>query len=217
MAGTDGSTSGTVNVDPDPCNTLRATPSGLLVPRPEVAGASAGTAVGEGRSVDVDVTPPADAGECPETWTVGARLSPEFGQAPSSGNLSLVDTVDGAWLPVPGAQVQLPEPGTYEVAYAAAGELSLWSQAQVGISVLVRLFNVTDGTPVPRGQGLIVSAARQTTGATFGSATKAVFITVTSPTTIRLEGARMAGRAAAGSFTGIFANWTDVWWKKVAD
>ncbi|MEV5047352.1 hypothetical protein AB0N20_22620 [Streptomyces griseoincarnatus] len=217
MAGTDGSTSGTVNLDPDPCNTLRTTPSGLLAPRPEVAGASAGTAVGEGRSVDVDITPPADAGECPETWTVGARLTPQFGQAPSSGNLDLADTADGAWLPVPGAQVQLPEPGTYEVAYAAAGELNLWSQAQVGVGVLARLFNVTDGVPVPRAEGFIAFGARQTTGATYGSATKAAFITVTSPTTIRLEGTRTAGRAAAGSFTGIFANWTDVWWKKVAD
>ena len=76
MTGTDASLRGVAAVlDPAACNAAQHKTGGLLVPRSEVAGIAPGGAVLATCSVDVDVTPPA-VGARPETWTVGARLTP---------------------------------------------------------------------------------------------------------------------------------------------
>lgn len=97
-----GSCCGSVRVlprlDPAACNALDQTSAGLLVPRTVLAGIAPGTAVGAERSVDVDVTAPA-AGVCPQTWTVGARLTPVSGQ--TSGALGLGSSPYNTWIPFP--------------------------------------------------------------------------------------------------------------------
>ncbi|MEU0058676.1 hypothetical protein ABZ035_19995, partial [Streptomyces sp. NPDC006334] len=107
-------------LDPGPCNALEQSAAGLLAPRTELAGIAPGTAVGTERSVDVDVTAPA-AGACPETWTVGARLTPVSGQ--TSGAVSLEGAPANTMVPVTGAQLVLPEAGVYEVTADVQGSI----------------------------------------------------------------------------------------------
>ncbi|MGW0140501.1 hypothetical protein [Streptomyces calvus] len=82
------------------------------------AGIDRGGNIGAARSVDIDVT---DTGgeNCPDTWTIGARLTPVYGQA-AGQNRSL--PVNGEWTPTD-CVAALPEPGVYLVTAMAVGQI----------------------------------------------------------------------------------------------
>ncbi|MBO8191593.1 hypothetical protein ITI46_07790 [Streptomyces oryzae] len=67
-------------IEQDQCNALACTQNGLRVPRTELTGIDRGANIGPTRSVDIDVI---DSGgeNCPDTWTIGARLTPVYGRA----------------------------------------------------------------------------------------------------------------------------------------
>ncbi|MFF3654874.1 hypothetical protein [Streptomyces olivochromogenes] len=177
-------------VDPAACNALSQTAAGLLVPGTELSGIAPGGAVGTARSVDVDVTAPA-AGACPETWTVGARLTPVSGEA-FGADANLQAVASGAWVAT-GAQVLLPEAGTYALSadfYSHINATTPWA-----VAINARLFNVTAGAPVTgttrRIQfGNINDPGGGTVMALQNAGSLNTFLTVTGPTTIRLEGQR---------------------------
>ncbi|MFF6801138.1 hypothetical protein [Streptomyces sp. NPDC012616] len=161
--------------------------AGLLVPRTELAGVAPGTAVGTERSVDVDVAAPA-AGACPETWTVGARLTPVSGQ--TSGVVSLDAAAANTWVPVTGAQLVLPEAGVYEVVADVQGSIG-WA-AGVGNAIIdAQVFDVTAGVAVPMTSRRIILFTDQTATGTTGiqaNASAAALYQVTGPRTIRVDG-----------------------------
>ncbi|MEH0579125.1 MULTISPECIES: hypothetical protein [Streptomyces] len=175
-------------LDPAACNALEQTASGLLVPRTTLQGIAPGGAVSTERSVDVDVTaPPADA--CPETWMIGARLTPVSGQ--TSGSVGLGAAPFDTWTTVTGAQLTLPEAGLYEVVADVQGGVIMtgsvsnaWLQA--------RLFDVTANAAVPlTTRTITLFAATPAVGVIHtlhGNASAAALYQVAGPTTIRVEG-----------------------------
>ncbi|WP_329361185.1 hypothetical protein [Streptomyces sp. NBC_01483] len=177
-------------VDPAACNALSQTAAGLLVPGTELSGIAPGGAVGTARSVDVDVTAPA-AGACPETWTVGARLTPVSGEA-FGADANLQAVASGTWVAT-GAQVLLPEAGTYALSadfYSHINATTPWA-----VAINARLFNVTARAPVTGTNrriqfGNINDPGRGTVMALQNAGSLNTLLTVTGPTTIRVEGQR---------------------------
>ncbi|MER6367436.1 hypothetical protein ABT255_03485 [Streptomyces mirabilis] len=169
---------------------MSQTAAGLLVPGTELSGIAPGSAVGTARSVDVDVTAPA-AGACPETWTVGARLTPVSGEA-FGADANLQAVASGTWVAT-GAQVLLPEAGTYVLSadfYSHINATTPWA-----VAINARLFNVTAGAPATgttrRIQfGNINDPGGGTVMALQNAGSLNTFLTVTGPTTIRVEGQR---------------------------
>lgn len=134
-------------LDPAECNALEQTAAGLTAPRTEVAGIAPGGAVGTERSVDVDVQAPA-AGECPETWTVGARLTPVHGMAAMSVTpLNFAADQANVWIDLPGTEVVLPQAGTYNL--DATWRAHLQGVAPCHHYVSGRIWDVTAGAVVP--------------------------------------------------------------------
>lgn len=184
-----GSTRVVPRLDPAPCNALTQAAAGLLVPRAEVAGIAPGGAVSAMRSVDVDVQAPA-AGACPETWTVGARLTPVSGEA-FGADANLQAVASGTWVAT-GAQVVLPEAGTYALSadfYSHIAATTPWA-----VAINARLFNVTAGTPVTGSNRRIqfgnINDGGGTVMALQNAGSLSTVLTVTGPTTIRVEGQR---------------------------
>lgn len=107
-----------------------------------------------------------------------------------TGAVNLQPTASGAWTPVTGAQITLPEPGRYLVAADARARISAFGPANVYISV--RLFNVTAGAVVPQSTTLIFQTVTDGGQSATGNQTSSlgVFVTVTAPTSIRLEAMR---------------------------
>lgn len=134
-------------LDPAECNALAQTAGGLLVPRAVVEGIAPGGATSTERSVDVDVTPPAD-GACPQTWTVGARLTPVNGMAAMSVSpVNFAADQANVWLDLPGTEVVLPEAGTYNLD-------ATWRAHLQGVTpshhyVSGRIWDATAGAVVP--------------------------------------------------------------------
>jgi hypothetical protein len=190
MAGTDAALrGGTVTLDPTGCNALQQTAGGLLVPHAEVAGIAPGGKVSATRSVDVDVQAPA-AGACPETWTVGARLTPVSGEA-FGADADLQAVASGMWVATT-AQVVLPEAGTYSLSadlYSHIAATTPWA-----VAINARLFNVTAGTLVGTSRRIQFGNINDPGGGTVMSLQNAgslsTFLTVSGPTTIRVEGLR---------------------------
>ncbi|MFI1954802.1 hypothetical protein ACH437_23640 [Streptomyces xinghaiensis] len=174
-------------VDPAPCNALTRTTGGLLVPHTVLQGIAPGGAVSAERSVDVDVTPPA-AGACPETWQVGARLTPVSGQA--SGAVALDAAAANTWVPVTGAEVVLPEAGVYEVVADVQGSIG-WGVGVTNAIIDARIFDVTASVPVPMTTRRVIlftdSAAEGTNGIQANASAGALY-QVAGPATIRVEG-----------------------------
>lgn len=188
MTGTDAGLRGVPTIDPAACNGLRATASGLLVPRAVVEGLAPGSVVGTTRSVRIDVDGP-DAGDCPETWTVGARLAaPTVEDYPSSTDL--LPLADNTYGPIAGSALLLPSAGRWAVTMVARGVLSFTGVA--GTFIVARIFNVTAGSVVASSETFVVqvrqntAAAGQTTGDN-DTATTLKYVSVTGPTTLRME------------------------------
>ncbi|MER7841680.1 hypothetical protein ABTY98_38795 [Streptomyces sp. NPDC096040] len=157
------------------------------MPRTEVAGIAPGTAVGTERSVDVDVTAPA-AGACPETWTIGARLTPVGGQ--TSGTVGIQGSPFDTWIAVTGAQLTLPEAGLYEVIADVQGGV-IMNGSVSNAYLQARLFDVTANAVIPLTTRTILlfaatpSASVHTLHAT---ASASALYQVAGPRTIRVEG-----------------------------
>jgi hypothetical protein len=184
-----GSTRVVPRLDPAPCNALTQAAAGLLVPRAEVAGIAPGGAVSATRSVDVDVQAPA-AGACPQTWTVGARLTPVSGEA-FGADANLQAVASGTWVAT-SAQVVLPEAGTYALSadfYSHIAATTPWA-----VAINARLVNVTAGTPVTGSTRRIqfgnINDGGGTVMALQNAGSLSTVLTVTGPTTIRVEGQR---------------------------
>lgn len=200
-------------LDPAACNALEQSAAGLLVPRTEVAGIAPGTAVGSQRSVDVDVTAPA-AGGCPETWTVGARLTPVSGQ--TSGAVALDAAPANTWVPVTGAQLVLPEAGVYEVVADVQGSIA-WGVGVTNAIVDAHVLDVTAGVEIPLSARRIILFTDQAATGTNGiqaNASAGALYQVAGPTTIRVEG---SWRTDSGTTTQkvVWAN--NFRFKKVSD
>lgn len=99
-------------LDPSPCNAARNTTGGLLVPRIDLTGIAPGGNSGIERSVDIDVT---GTRGCPETWEIGARLTPvsAFHNAERQNANLLART--GSDVPIPESDIVLPEAGVYHI------------------------------------------------------------------------------------------------------
>ena len=160
----------------------------------DVLGIAPGTAVSTERSIDVDVT------EGPiGTFTVGARLTPVFGQSQDIPGVDLQPGTGGQFLPT-AAQVTLPEPGVYSL--TADYLASMTVEQPFGWTIWAWLFDVTAGVEIidsfrvvhqfivnelhnpDTGGGAGIQSQIQTAGST------STFYTVAAPTTIRVEGAR---------------------------
>ncbi|MEU1180645.1 hypothetical protein ABZ464_23895 [Streptomyces sp. NPDC005820] len=211
---TAGQVTGIAPVDPATCNAIRTTAAGLLVPHTEVEAIAPGGNVGQGRSVDIDITPPAD-GACPETWTVGARLTPVFGQI--SGSVGLHTAAFDVWTAVTGAQLTLPEAGVYEViADVQAGLITVGTVNNAYMQT--RLFDVTAGAMVLlTARTVVFFSATPAVGVTHtiqATASASALYQVAGPTTIRVEGLK---HVDSGTLAGE-AMWAQNFrFKKIAD
>lgn len=150
-----------------------------------VIGIAPGTPVGTDRSVDVDVV------EGPTgTFTVGARLTPVSGEAVGA-DANLQAVAQGTWVAT-GAQVVLPEAGKY--ALSADFYSSITATTPWAVAINARLFNVTAGAAVPNSTRRVQFGNINDGGGTpmllQNAGSINTFITVTGPTTIRLDGQR---------------------------
>jgi hypothetical protein len=200
-------------VDPAPCNALTRTAGGLLVPHTALQGIAPGGAVSAQRSVDIDVTPPA-AGACPETWQVGARLTPVSGQ--TSGAVALDAAPANTWVPVTGAQLVLPEAGVYEVVADVQGSIA-WGVGVTNAIIDAHVFDVTAGVEVPLSVRRIILFTDQAATGTNGiqaNASAGALYQVAGPTTIRVEG---SWRTDSGTTTQKVVWAQNFRFKKVSD
>lgn len=156
------------------------------------------------------------------TVVVGAPPEPPepvLGQAAATANLDLLPAASGAWLPVPGAEITLPEAGIYELDYSAAGAVNIIGPAGGGAVVSARLFDTTASAEVPMSNTRVAGAALGSASSTSvqGAGSRRVFVTVTGPTTIRLEGMKAVTNGTPASFTGIIGSQSGLSFLKVAD
>ena len=142
-----GSCCGSVRVmprlDPAACNALTQSPAGLLVPRTALQGIAPGGSVGA--TLRRHRRDGARRRACPETWTVGGRLTPVSGQ--TSGAVGIQGSPFDTWIPVTGAQLVLPEAGVYEVIADVQGGVIMNGSVSNAI-IQARLFDVTAGAVV---------------------------------------------------------------------
>ncbi|GAA2697422.1 hypothetical protein [Nonomuraea recticatena] len=196
------------------CNALTQSAAGLLVPRTALQGIAPAGAVSAERSVDIDVTAPA-AGACPETWQVGARLTPVSGQ--TTGAVGLDGTAANTWVPVTGAQLVLPEAGVYEVIADVQGSIGGTSSFSNAI-IDARIFNVTAGAAVPTAERRVILFTDQSTeGVTRGiqaNASAAALYQVAGPAAIRVEA---SWRTDAGTTSGKAVWAHNFRFKKISD
>ncbi|WP_336317592.1 choice-of-anchor C family protein [Streptomyces lavendofoliae] len=204
-------------IDPASCNALTRTGQGLLVPRTDYTGLTGGRppAIGTERSVDIDVRVD---GDCPRNVTIGARLTPVFGEAVSPGVDVSPVPVD-QWTAVPGAQVSLDEPGVYEVTAVIRGQFNSPAGVDTDAWMTGRLFNVTTGQELPNTETLIIYRRETQVPAIGTTATTFAYVTVTSPTVIRVE---VVKRLLRGRFLNAYV-WSDregrtkIGYKKIND
>ncbi|MGW2074270.1 hypothetical protein ACWCPK_38540 [Streptomyces sp. NPDC001953] len=134
----------------------------------------------------MDVTAPA-AGDCPATWTVGARLTPVNGQ--TNGFVGLDTPAENTFVGDPAANLVLPEAGTYELAADVQASQS-WAVPVTNAIIDAQIFDLTAGAAVPRTTRrviLIASNTRGTNGIQANASCGALY-TVTGPTTVQVQG-----------------------------
>lgn len=140
-----------------------------------------------------------------------------FGQSfPSFTDVSA--TASGTWVDAPGSDLVLPEAGTYLVQADVIGSLN--STVPTNVSVSARLFNVTTGGAVPNTTRPVVQVASGDTGGYTLADNDVVpitrYITVTGPTTIRLQASRSNTAGSTWGIARLSAPMTMVF-QKVAD
>lgn len=146
---------------------------------------------------------------CPQAPTVVLQTGPPpeppvFGEVFSPG-VDLQAAASGAWVDVPGLEVVLPEAGTYELEGEVSGGFSFVAPGAFVISI--RLFDVTAGAAVPDGLRRVlfhnVTAPAGLNEAINGAGSVHKFLTVTGPTTIRLQAQKVI---VGGTTTSIALN-----------
>jgi hypothetical protein len=210
------------------CNGLTQTASGLLAPRTQVAGIAPGGAVSTERSVDVDVTPPA-AGACPESWQVGARLTPVFGTR-NAGQADLRTSALGQQVVLPNSQVLLPEPGVYRLTAHLFG-IATWNFNGRHIASISALwFNTTTNAFVPGSPRWVLlhdapGRVSPETGlkSIGGNAVCEGVVTITAPTSYEIRALRGTGDAGTQANANLQHYLTGgipqqgIFWQKVSD
>ncbi|MGV9913408.1 hypothetical protein [Streptomyces tendae] len=190
------------------------------MPATALEGVAPGTAVGTGRSVDVDVLAPA-AGACPQEWQVGARLTPAYDEKLLQAFVDLVATPDGAWIDST-LSVDLPEAGVYELSATLHTVIAVNpSSGPFNISISGRLWNVQTAAAVIGSQYTAQQWAANAAPPNFESdadlCTFHKFMTVTGPTTVRLEVMRQNTSGTPVSTTGLQVANSRLAFKKIAD
>jgi hypothetical protein len=222
MSGTDagiGGAGGAATVDPQGCNALTLGPAGLLVPRVVPFGVAPGGAVGTARSVDIDVT---DTGgkDCPDTWQIGARLSPVSGEADLGAQTNLLAN-PGNWVPT-ALTITLPEVGRYAVHWNAQGQICAQASHSSNRWLQVRVINsatgaALSGTRSPCQHQFATVAGQTLQACVTGNATISHQVTVTTaPLTLRLQGGAFGPEGTWQSAT-IQAGETHVFFHKISD
>ncbi|WP_327415397.1 hypothetical protein [Streptomyces sp. NBC_01233] len=208
-----------VTVDPASCNALTESAAGLLVPTVTVAGLAPGGAVSTERSVDVDVTAPA-ADACPAAYTVGARLTPVFGETLLAAFVDLVATPSGTWV-TSTMSVVLPESGVYDVTATLHTVIATNpSSGNYNIAIAGRFFNVTNGNAVGGSQYTIQQNADNNPGSFMSDSDMGTFhrfITAVGPTTIRVEVMRLDASGSPVATTGLQTANSRLAFQKISD
>lgn len=204
-------------VDPASCNALQQSPSGLLVPRTVLAGLAPGGTVGTARSVDIDVT---GGVGCPDTWQIGARLSPVSGEAALAADTDL-SAAPGTWVPT-SLTITLPEVGQYRASWNVLGQICATTSGGGSNRWLdARIVNAATGTEI--GQARIVVQHQMSSSVEIQACMDATapidhLVTVTTaPLTLRLEAALFGPTGTVQSATVVGGSRTTVVWTKVAD
>lgn len=143
--------------------------------------------------------------------TVDATAS-VFGQAvATTTNLNAIPS--GTWVEVTNAQITLPQAGTYMISADVITSVDTSSGGNTSISA--RLFNVTDGTMVPNTLRILSQSINYASGNHTAPVT--TYITVTGPTTIRLEAQKniVSGTPTAHVFSNPVAGLTTLGFHKL--
>lgn len=200
-------------LNPDACNAATCTETGLLVPRTAVAGIAPGGNIGDTRSVDIDVT---ETGDCPDTWTVGARLTPVYGQIAGS---DLTLPLNSQWTAT-NCVATLPEPGAYRVTAMGWGQIcaiaenstNVWVTLGLqldGVGVLVSQVVTQHQYGFPGGPGYQSCHLGQ------GSITWDV--TIAGPANVRVMGAASGLVGPGSTLQGAWLRQPLISWDKIAD
>jgi hypothetical protein len=110
-----------------------------------------------------------------------------YGAGAGSTN-DLLPAGPGVYVPLAGMQVTLPEAGTYRL--EADVRAAIGGTPPLNAFITARLFNVTAGTPLPDSARIVIQANVQVSGNDFAEQSTIPIteeITVTGPTTIRVE------------------------------
>lgn len=132
---------------------------------------------------------------------------PVSGQAVATGVASVVGLDEVTWVPVPGATITVPGAGTYDLWADAHGGI-VASTPPVDEVVFARLFNVTAGTAIAETETEVTRAVYPETSSTSwgvgsgGTAAIRWAVTVTGPTTFRLEASHDVGGNSGGAGPG---------------
>jgi hypothetical protein len=206
-------------VDPNPCNALTETGSGLLVPSTALEGIAPGTAVGGARSVDIDVIAPAGT-DCPQEWQVGARLTPAFGEELLAAPVDMLAPANDAWVDT-GLSVNLPEAGVYEITATVRSMITMGAAGvPFAVNLSARLFNVTGGNAIPGTDYTVQQINEQSPSgqaARVALGTFHKFVTVTGAVVIRLEASRNTINGTAVNVTAVQTGNTRLAFKKISD
>ncbi|MGW2074266.1 hypothetical protein ACWCPK_38520 [Streptomyces sp. NPDC001953] len=123
--------------------------------------------------------------------TNGAYTAPQLHGEVLGADLDLKGAASDTWVATT-AQVVLPEAGTYALSMDCFSEQT--GTTPWAVAVNARLFNVTDGVPVGIPHRLQYVNINDPGGGTVmalqNAAAFSTFLTVTAPTTIRVEGMR---------------------------
>lgn len=205
-------------ISADSCSALANTPAGLLVPRTEVEGLGPGTAVGTARSVDIDVTPPA-AGDCPAAWTVGARLTPLWGEIGPTAPVDLNTVASATWADIPGFALTAPEAGAYRIAADVTGGVTTENTTAFNrlVSVVLALNGAILGTSVRHMFQLNWSTATAQVVGLNASVTISRILQLAAGDVVQVRTAHFGGPGAPPALLSGTVGGSLLAWDKVAD
>lgn len=182
-------------LDPDPCNALVCTASGLLVPASAVLVDSTPNCLPTGTEDSVLLTATPDPA-CPGNVTLAAQLAPCFGITRLAAAYSIPPQPHNVYGDT-GLFVDLPEAGCYDLDADVRTSINVDSPTP-GTVITVRLFNVTAGTPLVGSERNAIQIA-DTPDPGFTQVAHSQTcpiqeqICVTGPTRIRLEAKPICG------------------------
>ncbi|WP_411092319.1 hypothetical protein [Streptomyces sp. 049-1] len=149
------------------------------------------------------------------------RPAVPFGEVLLPAFVDLLSTGSGSWINT-GLVVTLPEAGVYEISATLHTVIATNpSSGPYNIAIAGRLFNVTANGAIAGSQYTAqqtasnAAPANYTSDADFGSFHK--FVTVTAPTTIRLEVARIDTGGTPVATTGLQTANTRLGFKKISN